>query len=821
MMNFDYEKVIPRIKNGFKIKNFYNYLPLPMNFLKNKKKITFFAQRNSKTMVQFYVDKLFGISVNPRFSISEKFLLTQHFSVILEDRILDKKTFFKILMLLEPFFANLKKIDSLIGIIKSIQNFMGKECLFTNLKKDILCTNKKTRFIAIKFFVMFTYSFNLDRCVPFFRNFFLVHRLQKKFSNYWAIFFFKYIQTNISTLRCCLKHFSYIILQRMKKKNLIDNYFSFFFLSILSKISHKKLNFYFSLLIPQVFKRLKKKKFRKKKFIFSSVYLVKNTNKYVTNRSSRRLINNLIFFQNQKKKISEVITRLYYICSDSFFKTNDYQIWLSYFSTVYLVKILPESLLRMKYFNDFIIFFLKKVGLKKIFFIFKDNVKKRTIYTFLKLFVLKFFIKEKSFQKIPKVFIKNSFRYIFQKIRLSTNKYLETIDLILLRVLELIIKKYNSYFSHYLPKVIGLIKWVLANKKNFARKIIFSFFSNIVSCMNRNFPKNLIFHSSIILWENLSEEKPIILAKIVKSICNLLKFFNPILFVPSIKSILFRFLPLFKNRHKELSKELVNFISLILTKKSFFFPKKEALFILFQILEINKNLDKKIRKKCNICLIFFSKLLGPYDVVLCLLNHLFTRNARYQNIFMLNILCISRFLNLNIVFSSLLTNYKNKIKYDSKILFFKIFSCMMEFLPIKKISNFIYLIMILIEEFLVENIGKVHPVSLTIVSQILLKFSSLVDMTMTKKIIILFLIEIFYKKNKLGKILTLFLEKLIFSTFGIFFFDYFLIGTFSLIKKIRNIFWNYKNLLLKIMINHETFYEHFSFRKNSIKNLLF
>lgn len=820
-MYFDYEKIIPLIKNGFKIKNFYKYLPIPINFLKKKKKSTFSHQRNSKIMVQSYLDKVFGISVNPKFSISEKFLLTQHFSLILKDKILNKKLFFKMLMLLDPFFANFQKIYNLMGIIKNIQNFVGKESLFRNLKKDIFCTKKKTKFIAIKFLVLFTHSIYLDRCIPFFRTFFLVHRHQKKFSNYWAVFFVKYNERNISTLGCTLKHFSYIILQRMKKKNLLDNYFSFFFLSILFKISPNKKNFYSSLFIPQIFKKLKKKKFRKKKFIFSSVFFVKNNKKYVTNRSSRRLVNNLIFLQNQKKRFSGIITRLYNICDAFFFKTDDYQSWLSYLSKVYLKKFFPENFVKIKYFRLFMIFFLKKIGLKKFFFIFKDNLKKKKKYTFLKLFVLKFFIKEKSNQKIPLGFVRNSFRYIFQKIRFSTYKNLRTIDILLLKILELLIKKYNSYFSHYLPKVIGLIKWILSNKKNFSRKIIFSFFSNIILCMNKNFPKNLIFHSSIILWENLSEENPMILAKIVKTVCNLLKFFNPILLVPNLNSILFKFLPFFKNRHKELSRELVNFIFLILTKKSFFFPKKEALFILLQILEITKNLDKKIRRKCNICLIFFSKMLGPCDVLMFLLNHLFTRNTRYQNIFMLNILCISRFLNLNIVFSSLLANYKNKKKYLSKILFFKIFSCMMEFLPIKKISNFIYFIMKLIEEFLLENIGKVHPVLLSIVSQILIKFSSLADITLTKKIIILFLVEIFYKKKKLGKFLTLFLKKLIFSPFVVFFFDYFLVGTFSSMKKIRNIFWNYKNLIIKIMTNHETFYENFSFGKNSITSLLF
>lgn len=821
-MKYDFGIIIPGTKNGFKIKNYYECLPLSIYYLNPKKKTSIIYQKNPKIMVNYSLNKIFGILVNPRFSITDKYLIAYRLFDFVPIKGFSKKTLFKLLVLLEPFLVNLwKNKGNVIEFMRNIGKYIGKGSLIRNTKKDILCKNKKMKFLVAKIHFLFIYSSGLAGCVPFFRNFFLLDEGVGKFSNCWAICFSKILRRKIGISKYGLKNFLYIVLKRIKKKNLFNNFFPFFMLSYFCSKFPIRKTYSCSLLMPQIFQKIKKKKYRQKKFILSIVCLLKNIEIYTTKCSSKRLINNLISIHIQRKKLKKILISLFHLFIHFYFKNCDYLTWFCYWVKNFLGKLFHLNTIITKNMVPILIFFLKKLGLITFLKFLKKIISKKKNYTYFKLLIIKKFIQKKNIQNISSRFICNLFRYIFQKIRYSTKKTSDLPDLILLKLLKVIIKRYGVYFSHFLPKIIGLIKWILTNKKNFTKKIIFSFFLNIISIMNKRFPKNLVFHSSLILWENLNEKNSLINAKILKTMGLLLKFFNPVLFVPTMNVVIFKLLPLFKNRQKVLCMELVNFVSIILMKKSFLLPKKEALYIFFQILEVNKNFDKKIRKKCNICLVFLSKLFGPNEIVKYLINHLFKGNTRNCNNLNVNMLSISRFLNLNIVFCSLLVNYGKKLKFDSKIFFFKIFSNMIEFLPVKKISNFIHIIMILVEKFLIENLGKIHPILVTIVSQILLKHSSFIDIVITKRVVIIFLIEIFYKKKNLGNFFSLFLKNLIYTEHGILFFDYFILGSFSVMKKIRKIFWFYKNLIFKIILNSRILDIHFNIRKKSVKNILF
>lgn len=819
-MNCKFDKIIPSTNNGFLNKMFSNYF-FKFSIEKSSLNNDYFSKnkyQKTKFFFENFLNQIFGLMMNPGLSVLEKYNIAKDIKTNLNEKTLSKRNLYKFSTIMESFLLGRNNIgiNAWKEILKQTSLFLRKVDFLRYLRKDLNSKNEKIQTISVKIFFLLNFSRGFFRLSSFYRSFSFSIKSFKNSQKLFYHFFGEIIKNNVFLDERNSKFMvlNFLLISKKKNSKFKVKSSSFLFL-FLEKLKKKKI-FFASFLIPSFFSNLKKKKSRQELFITLCSSLISIFGKKISSTIVKRLFNFTIFLEAKQKANKNTFLTLKICFRGSFFSKNLYQAWFIFFFINFFSKNFFKNFTKKLSHLHIFPFFFKRIGYNKSL-----NLLKKTLFIGRKNeisinLMAKNLINDNYFKHIPSIFLKQITKLFLEKLKNLVKKKKNRVKFFLF--LGKLIKKFPKFHSKFFPTIMGIIKWQVQDKKNLQKKKFLSFLSMLLKFFKKFFSRNLVFYLGFILMENIEEKNPFILAKILRLFGIIIKYFGLSFIVVPINSIIQTFLPLLKNRNEILILELVDVISLIFKKKIVSFPKKELMKICLSILDLIKNSKKNLKKKCLYCLISISNLSGARDLLNPIIFQLLIGRNKNKKFFFLSLLSIFRYCESAPILSSLFEIYQKKYEFiRPKIFFFRIFSYLLEFLPCKKIKSFTGILIYLIEDFLLENLDEMHPIILILITQIFRKTFSSIFAKKFKKVILLVLIDIFYKKKSLNRFLILFFKNLSLMPNQNYLSEYFILGSFHNLKKIREIFWNLREILFYLIIDSQTI--RFCFSDRWISNL--
>jgi splicing factor 3B subunit 1 len=132
----------------------------------------------------------------------------------------------------------------------------------------------------------------------------------------------------------------------------------------------------------------------------------------------------------------------------------------------------------------------------------------------------------------------------------------------------------------------------------------------------------LVSRMATILYENLGEEYPDVLAGILKGLLLIGRSLGLTRVSPSPRELLPRLTPILRNRHEAVQENCVELIGLIAEKCPDAVNCKEWMRICFELLDLLKAPRKSVRRSAVLAFGKIAKAIGPSDVLIALLNNL-------------------------------------------------------------------------------------------------------------------------------------------------------------------------------------------------------
>ena len=175
----------------------------------------------------------------------------------------------------------------------------------------------------------------------------------------------------------------------------------------------------------------------------------------------------------------------------------------------------------------------------------------------------------------------------------------------------------------HLKKIISSILFRLKNKDPEIREQSADLIVQIVDVLKICNEDNQLIRLCTILYESLGEVYPDVLGSILNALRKVInKIDNIESLNPSIGQILSTLTPILKNRNEKVQEMTIPLIGDIAIRGKNFINNKEWLRISFELLEMLKAYRKNIRKSANKTFGLISKIIGPSDLIVMLLNNL-------------------------------------------------------------------------------------------------------------------------------------------------------------------------------------------------------
>lgn len=174
----------------------------------------------------------------------------------------------------------------------------------------------------------------------------------------------------------------------------------------------------------------------------------------------------------------------------------------------------------------------------------------------------------------------------------------------------------------YLPQMAGTIRWRLNTPSSRNRQQAADFIARITVIMKQCDEEQMLGHLGLYLYEYLGEEYPEVLGSILgalKAIVNVVGMQN---MSPPIKDLLPRLTPILKNRHEKVQENVIDLIGRIADRGGDLVSPKEWDRICFDLLELLRAHKKGIRRAAVNTVGYIARAIGPFDVLLTLLNNL-------------------------------------------------------------------------------------------------------------------------------------------------------------------------------------------------------
>ncbi|CCF56454.1 hypothetical protein KAFR_0B01550 [Kazachstania africana CBS 2517] len=195
-------------------------------------------------------------------------------------------------------------------------------------------------------------------------------------------------------------------------------------------------------------------------------------------------------------------------------------------------------------------------------------------------------------------------------------------DSIIFRGFGTVATSLDKRMKPFLSPIISTILFNLKHKDQMVRQHAADLCNIMVPVIKNCGEVEMLNKLSIILYESLGEVYPEVLGSIILVIGTIVRVMDLDKLEPPVNQILPSLTPILRNRHNKVQFNIINVVGFIARKGPSYAPPKEWMRICFQLLEMLKSTNKKIRKSANATFGYIAKALGPQDVLVVLLNNL-------------------------------------------------------------------------------------------------------------------------------------------------------------------------------------------------------
>lgn len=273
-------------------------------------------------------------------------------------------------------------------------------------------------------------------------------------------------------------------------------------------------------------------------------------------------------------------------------------------------------------------------------------------------------------------------------------------DFIFVKHFAAIIRSFGKKFKPYISQLTNTLLWHLSNRsakvRQNAAELIAHLADVIFLC-----DENVLSRIGMVLYENLGEEFPDVLASILFGLKMILLTLGATRCSPSVKELLPKISPVLRNRHELVQEHSVNIVGIIAEKCPEAVSAREWMRICFELLDLLRSPRKMVRRAAIVTFGTIAKAIGPHDVLTALLNNLKVQERQNRVCTTVAIAIVAEACSPFTVIPALMNEYRvPELNVQNGVL--KAFSFLFEYIG-ELAKDYIFAVTPLLEDALVER----------------------------------------------------------------------------------------------------------------------
>jgi len=193
---------------------------------------------------------------------------------------------------------------------------------------------------------------------------------------------------------------------------------------------------------------------------------------------------------------------------------------------------------------------------------------------------------------------------------------------IIINGFTIILVAFDKRSKVYLPQIAGTLKFRLNSKDSAVRGQAAELAGKIAPVMKTCDEDSLMAHLGVVLYENLGEEFPAVLASILGGLTGIVNSIGMTAMQPPIKDLLPRVTPILKNQNEKVQENAIALVGRIAARCPDQVIPREWMRICFELIDMLGAKRKSIRKASVAAFGHIAQAIGPQDITHALLNNL-------------------------------------------------------------------------------------------------------------------------------------------------------------------------------------------------------
>lgn len=174
----------------------------------------------------------------------------------------------------------------------------------------------------------------------------------------------------------------------------------------------------------------------------------------------------------------------------------------------------------------------------------------------------------------------------------------------------------------YLPQIASLILWRLGNRSARIRQQAAELVAVLAPVFATAGDEATLNKLAIVLYENLGEEYPDVLASIILGLKSIVGVIGLNKMTPPVSDLLPRLTPILRNRHERVQDTCIQLVGVVAERSGDAVSSREWMRICFELLDLLKAQRKSVRMEAVRTFGSIARAIGPHDVLATLLSNL-------------------------------------------------------------------------------------------------------------------------------------------------------------------------------------------------------
>lgn len=174
----------------------------------------------------------------------------------------------------------------------------------------------------------------------------------------------------------------------------------------------------------------------------------------------------------------------------------------------------------------------------------------------------------------------------------------------------------------YLPQLASLALWRLGNRSARIRQQAAELVAVLAPVFAESGEEATLNKLAIVLYENLGEEYPDVLASIILALKSITGVIGLAKMTPAVSELLPRLAPILRNRHERVQDTCIQLVGVIAERSGESVSSREWMRICFELLDLLKAQRKSVRMEAVQTFGSIARAIGPHDVLATLLSNL-------------------------------------------------------------------------------------------------------------------------------------------------------------------------------------------------------